>query len=672
MTAILAEASSPYQTLKSRILELDFAYHVKDLLLESDEVYNGLYAQLQAMELADPSLILPDSPTQRVGGKQPGMLELAHSAPMLSLDNAMDAPAAETFIRRVAAELGIDPEEVLCTREPKYDGASCALRYENGWFVRALSRGDGETGQDITAQVRTIKSVPVRVPGNFTGEVRGEVLMAKKDFDAVNQRQRELGEKEFANARNAAAGSLRQLDPKLTAQRQLTFFAYTLMDPQEHGYSTHEGSLQGLRSMGFKVSELFSSVKGLTAVLASFEEVATLRNDLPFEIDGVVYKVSSYAEQETLGWNVRSPRWAVAYKFPAQEMPTVLKAIDIQVGRTGRQTPVGRLEPVSVGGVTITNTTLHNENQVNNVKGVRVGDTVIMRRAGDVIPELLRPILELRPADSVQWSMPTHCPSCGSAVKWIAGGPESEGQHYCLAGTACPDQRLFRITHYGSRLGMEIEGLGESTVALLLEHNLIQNISDLYALTVDQLKVLPGWGAKKAENLYEAIQVTSVGRPLRRFLFAVGIETVGESTSKALAKEFGSFAALRAASHAALIAMDDVGPITTASIMGAFADEHFGPELEKLVQLAKPVNEQKIVGGALDGKTLVVTGTLPTLGRIEVKALIERLGGKTSDSVSKKTFALVAGESAGSKLTKAIDLGIPVYDEAWLLAQDDI
>lgn len=659
-----------YAALKQRVTELAHAYYVDDAPLESDAVYDGLFRTLQDFEAQYPALVAADSPTQRVGGAPLKELAIvAHSVPMLSIQNSMDAEAAEEFVRGAAQELGVDPELLLFTREPKYDGLSCALRYEEGLLTMAVTRGDGETGEDVTAQVKTIRTVPLRLSQPLTCEIRGEVLMAKKDFDALVARQRAAGEKEAVNPRNAAAGSLRVLDPKITASRNLSFFAYQLVDARSFGYEGQNYVLDALKKLGFKVSTLFDIVRGVDGVLKSFQEVAELRDDLPFEIDGVVYKVANFRQQEILGWNNRTPRFATAYKFPAQERPTVLEAIDIQVGRTGKLTPVGRLTPVFVGGVTVTNVTLHNEHQVNNIKGVRVGDTVIIRRAGDVIPELVRPLLELRPATAIEFKMPERCPTCGSAVKFIEGSEVGMGEHFCTGGTTCPDQRLFRLTHFGSRGGMDIEGLGEGSVKDLLSAGLIEKASDLYSLDLDKLAKLEGWGATSAAKLAAGI-AASIGRPLRRFIFALGIESVGEGTAKRLAQHFGTWEDLCTATEAELLAVEDIGPITATAILAAFEDEHFGPEMDRLAQLVKPTDEAKKVEGPLTGKTVVVTGTLPSLSRDGAKALVEKLGGKTSDSVSKKTYAVVAGEAAGSKLTKAKDLGVPVYDEAWLRALD--
>ncbi|KVP96761.1 hypothetical protein WJ97_12845 [Burkholderia ubonensis] len=671
MSTVLDESlETRYQSLKQRVAALSHAYHVDDAPLESDAVYDGLFRSLQELEAEHPHLVTPDSPTQRVGGEPLKSLPtVRHNVPMLSIDNSMDAEAAEAFVRSVAEELGVSPDSLEFTREPKYDGLSCGLRYVDGLFVQAVTRGDGEEGEDVTAQVRTIKSVPLRLSQPVTGEVRGEVLMAKADFERLNERQRAAGEKEYANPRNAAAGSLRVLDPKITASRRLSFYAYQIVDARGHGFDGQDDTLEGLKRFGFKVSPLATVVKGVQGVLESFKEVAEVRDDLPFDIDGVVYKLAKFRQQEVLGWNNRTPRFATAYKFPAQERPTTLEAIDIQVGRTGKLTPVGRLTPVHVGGVKVTNVTLHNEHQVNNIKGVRVGDTVVVRRAGDVIPEIVRPLLELRPETTVEFKMPEHCPTCGSAVKFIEGSEEGMGEHYCTGGTACPDQRLFRLAHFGSRGGMDIEGLGEGSVKDLLAAGLIEKASDLYTLDAAKVAEMDGWGTTSAAKLAAGIEA-SIGRPLRRFIFALGIESVGEGTAKRLAQHFGNWEDFCTATEAELLSVEDIGPITARSIIAAFEDEHFGPEMDLLAQLAKPVEEAKKAEGPLTGKTVVVTGTLPTLSREGAKALVEKLGGKASDSVSKKTYALVAGEGAGSKMTKAKEAGVPVYDESWLLALD--
>ena len=658
-----------YTQLKNRVAALAHAYYVLDTPEVADGVYDTLFRELQQLEQDNPQLVKPDSPTQRVGGMLDAYLPpVEHSVPMLSIDNAMDEHEAAQFCQAVAGELRVAADTLKFAVEPKYDGLSCALRYREGYLVQAITRGDGTTGEDVTAQVKTLRSVPLHVVDllskrPLTGEIRGEVLMKKADFARLVESQIARGEKPAANPRNAAAGSLRALDPAVTASRRLTFYAYGLVgaETSEFVFTTQTQVLGWLTGCGFLVSEYATDCVGLGGVHTAYTQLAELRAELPYEIDGVVFKINRLSDQSKLGWNHRTPRWAIAYKFPAEEKTTIVDAIDVQVGRTGVLTPVARLKPVSVGGVTVANVTLHNQNQVDQ-KDVRVGDTVIVRRAGDVIPEIVGSLLEFRASTSASWLMPETCPVCGSPVV------KDQSSHNCTGGATGPAQCLSKIAHYGSRLGLDIEGLGESTVEQLLDVLLINKTSDLYALAPDDIAKLDGWGAVSASKLVNAIQA-SRGRPLRRFLFALGLDGVGEGTAKRLAQHFGSWRAICAAAEADLPSVPDVGPITVASILTALSDETSRAELDLLALYALPADEAKLEGGVLAGKTLVVTGTLPTLSREAAKAFIEQAGGKTSDSVSKKTFAVVAGESAGSKLAKAQTMGIPVYDESWLLAQ---
>lgn len=658
-----------YESLKSTVAKLAHAYYVEDAPLVADAVYDSLFRQLQDVEARDPSLAAQDSPTQRVGGAPLKELPpVRHEVPMLSLDNAMNAAEARGFVTMVAGRLGLrlEPENLVFSVEPKYDGLSCALRYLDGLLVRAVTRGDGQEGEDVTAQVRTIQTVPLRLAQPLSCEVRGEVLMPKKAFEQLNQRQRDAGEKEYANPRNAAAGSLRVLDPRVTASRHLAFFAYALVDGEARNECTTQSQvLQMLQGLGFQVAPSPAPVIGAEGIQAAFEQFGSKRKELPFEIDGVVFKLDSLAQQERLGWNQRTPRWAIAYKFPAEEKTTIVEAIDVQVGRTGALTPVARLKPVAVGGVVVANVTLHNQDQVW-AKDVRVGDTVVVRRAGDVIPEIVCSLPDLRPASARPWSMPESCPVCGCPVGRI------QAAHFCTAGMQCQAQRLFRIAHYGSRLGLDIEGLGEQTVRQLLAEGLISRASDLYSLTQESLQELPGWGATSAKNLVDQIQVAAVGRPLHRFIYALGIESVGEGTAKRLAQRFGSWAALSKATEEELLAIEDIGPITASAITAALESPSFGQEIGALAEFARPKDVEAVqAGGPLAGKSVVVTGTLPSLSREQAKALVEKLGGKPSDSVSKKTFAVVAGDAAGSKLTKAQALGVAVHGEEWLLALEN-
>lgn len=658
----MTDLHSDYLDLKRQVACLARAYYVEDAPLVTDAEYDGLFRQLQAMEASHPDWVEDDSPTQRVGGELVKALPaVKHGVPMLSLDNAMDAGEAQAFVLAVADALAKEPAQLQFNCEPKYDGVSCALRYVDGLLTQAITRGDGTQGEDVTAQVRTIHSVPLRLASRFTGEVRGEVVMRRSVFARLNEQALNEGVKPFVNPRNAAAGSLRALDPKVTAKRQLSFFAYALVGAADMGYATQREALEALVAEGFQVSALASVMAGPQALQEAFETVEQARDGLDFDIDGVVFKLNQFQQQAELGWNLRTPRWAIAYKFPAQERSTRLKAIDVQVGRTGVLTPVARLEPVFVGGVTVSNVTLHNQGQVH-LKDVRVGDTVIVRRAGDVIPEIVGSLPQHRPADAQAWVMPETCPECGSHVLQV------QSAHVCTGGVSCPAQRLYRITHLASRGGLDIGGLGEQSAAQLIDAGLVSHAADIFELSVAALMTMPGWGLTSASNLFEEIQAC-VGRPLPRFLFALGIEGVGEGTAKRLARAFGTWEALRAASREALLAVPDVGDITADAILAAFADPHFGPDMDRLAACVKPAPEAVLTGeGPLSGKTVVVTGTLPTLSRDEAKALIEKLGGKASDSVSKKTSVLVAGEAAGSKLKKAQDLGVAVHDEAWLRA----
>lgn len=653
------EVKDYYVNLKMEVSRLSHAYHVDDSPEVSDEVYDQLYSKLEEFEANNPELVEIDSPTQRVGGELSSSLSsVPHSTPMLSLDNAMSEEEAKSRLKVMARELEIESSELKMTVEPKYDGLSCAVRYVDGVLVQALTRGDGTSGEDVTQQVRTIHTVPLRLSQPLTMEVRGEVLMMKRDFEDLNTLRESEGEKLFANARNAAAGSLRAKDPAVTAQRKLTFFAYNMLDPQSFGCQTHAQTLTLLKDLGFKLSGEPVELVGQESILASFEGLSEGREALDFEIDGIVYKVADYDQQELLGWNTRSPRWAFAYKFPAQEVVTVVQAIDVQVGRTGAITPVARLKPVEVGGVVVSNVTLHNLDQVK-AKDVRVGDHVVVRRAGDVIPEIVKSVLELREGGAQkEWSMPIECPDCGSEVVKI------QSAHVCSGGALCPAQRLYRIAHYGSRLGMDIEGLGEQTVARLLTEGLITKTSDLYALTVEQLSGLSGWGKVSASKLVKAITQESIGKPLGRFIYSLGIETVGEGTAKRLAAHFGDWEAFAKTSEQELVSIEDIGPITAHSIVTALSEN--AEEFHLLASFAVPEPEAKQEEGPLTGKVVVITGTLPSMSRAEAKAKVESLGGKVSGSVSKKTDFVLAGEAAGSKLERAITLGVEVVDEGWV------
>ncbi len=645
------------------------AYYVLDAPTVTDSEYDRLFRELEGIEAAHPELATEDSPTRRVGGAPLAeFAEVVHRVPMLSLSNAFSAEEVEAFDRRCREALDRDGIEYAV--EPKLDGLAIALIYENGLFVRGATRGDGASGEDVTANLRTVHSIPLRLNTQTPptrAEVRGEVLMPRADFERLNARQRANGEKVFVNPRNAAAGALRQLDPRMTAQRPLRFFAYQLAEIEgQPTPSTHAATLDLLAAWGFAAAPERDVVRGAEGLLAYFRRIGERRDGLPYDIDGVVYKVNRRDEQQTLGFVSRAPRWAVAHKYPAQEEITELLGIDIQVGRTGALTPVARLKPVFVGGVTVTNATLHNEDEICR-KGVLIGDQVIVRRAGDVIPEVVAPVVERRTGAERPFEMPRQCPVCGShAVK-----AEDEAVWRCSGGLFCPAQRKQALLHFAGRRAMDIEGLGDKLVEQLVDAAIVKTPVDLYRLGIAALANLERMGEKSASNLLAAID-KSRRTTLARFVFALGIRNVGESTARDLARYYGSLDALLAADEAALQAVPDVGPTVAKSIAEFFAEPHNREIVEQLRAAGLSWEEgapaAAPVEGRATGKTFVLTGTLPVLSRDEAKALIESHGGKVSGSVSKKTDYVVAGEDAGSKLTKAQELGVDILDEAGLRA----
>jgi len=654
--------------LRTEIERHNHAYYVLDAPTIPDAEYDKLFRELQAIEAVHPDLRTADSPTQRVGGAPlPEFRQVRHAVPMLSLNNAFSAEEAEAFDRRCREGLGKELIDYAC--EPKYDGLAITLRYEQGVFVQGATRGDGFTGEDVTQNLRTVRNIPLRLTGNDVPsvlEVRGEVLMLRGDFERLNERQRARGDKEFANPRNAAAGSLRQLDPKITARRPLRFFAYGVgeLGAVSPAPTFHSGTMERLAGWGFPIAKERQVVQGLAGLLGFYERIGTARRALPYDIDGVVYKVDRLADQETLGFVSRAPRFAIAHKFPAEEALTTVEAIDVQVGRTGAITPVARLAPVFVGGVTVTNATLHNEDEVRR-KDVRVGDTVIVRRAGDVIPEVVSVVPEKRSIMAAEFVMPKLCPVCGSAVE----KPEDEAIARCTGGLFCPAQRKQALLHFASRRAMDIEGLGEKLVDQLIDNAIVKTPADLYKLGVlgmASLANLERMAEKSAANLLAAID-KSRQTTLARFIFALGIRNVGEATAKDLARHFGSLDALMNADLDALQQVPDVGPVVAASIARFFAEHH---NLEVIEQLRAagvrwPEGEPAAaVTSALYGKTFVLTGTLPTLTREAAKELIEARGGKVAGAVSKKTDYVVAGTEAGSKLAKARELGVTILDES--------
>lgn len=654
------------EQLQAELTQYNYEYHTQDAPTIPDDEFNRLFRELVTLETAWPELQTIDSPTRRVGsGVLPNFEQHTHPVPMLSIDNAMDEEEAAEFDARTKAALGVS--EVEYVAETKYDGLGGALTYHWGKLVVAATRGDGVVGENITAQTRTIRNVPLNISAFFKGgvpeyvEIRGEILMGKEAFAQLNARQRQLGEKEFVNARNAAAGSMRTLDTSVTATRDLKFYAYAITSSD--GYAipdTQEGIVEAMRGMGFTVYEGVRKVKGIGGIVAFFNEMAEKRASLPFDIDGIVFKVNDRAYQEQLGWVSRTPRWAIAYKFPAEEALSVLKAIDVQIGRTGAVTPVARIEPVFVGGVTVENVTLHNIDEIRR-KDFRIGDTVIVRRAGDVIPQLVAPVLAKRTGNEVLFDMPSNCPVCGSAIH----REEDKAASVCTGGMSCDAQKLYSITHFASKLAMNIEGLGEGNVQRLMDAGLVGKISDLYALNEAEISKLEGFGKSSASKLVKAVN-GSIGRELNRFIYGMGIPGVGESTAKEVAKRFGTWEVFARAAESELLAIKDLGDITAQNILGFFGNEVLAKEAEALASYAKP-SENKAAGTTnlnFVGKTFVVTGTLPTLGREEVTALIEAAGGKVSGSVSKKTAAVIVGSDAGSKLAKAQELELPIWDEA--------
>lgn len=659
------EAVERARWLREEIARLDYAYYVLAEPLVPDAEYDRLFRELVALETRYPELVTPDSPTQRVGGKPaPEFAEVRHEVPMLSLTNAYTDEEVFAFDRRCRELLGIERIRYAC--EPKFDGLAVSLIYRDGLFSLGATRGDGFTGEDVTANLRTLRSIPLRLrldsPPTLL-EVRGEVLMTREDFKRLNEAQLKAGEKTFVNPRNAAAGSLRQLDPRVTAKRPLRFFAYQLVRLEGHPWpETHSEALALLQRWGFPLSDAREVTEGAEGLLAYYRRMEAERDRLPFDIDGVVYKVDDLSAQQRLGTIARAPRWAIAHKFPPQEEITRLVGIEVQVGRTGALTPVARLEPVFVGGVTVTNATLHNEDYIRD-KDIRIGDWVVVRRAGEVIPEIVKVLPERRDGSERPFVMPEHCPVCGSAV---ARDPD-EAAAYCTGGMYCPAQRKRALEHFASRLAMDIEGLGEKLIEQLVDLGWVETPADLYdpdKINADRLASLPRMGEKSAAKLMAAIE-RSKKTTLARFIYALGIRHVGEATAKLLAGHFGSLDALMNARLDELTAIEGIGPVVAQSIRDFFDEPHNRQVIERLRRLGVHWEESVPAkkSRALAGLTFVLTGTLPRLTREEAKALIEAHGGKVSASVSKKTDYVVAGSEAGSKLQRALELGVPVIDE---------
>jgi DNA ligase (NAD+) len=655
--------------LRDRIERANYEYFVLDAPTLADAEYDRLFRELQDLERQHPELAAPDSPTLRIGAAPLAEFsQVTHATPMLSLNNAFGDVEVEAFDRRVREALGVTGD-VEYAVEPKFDGLAISLTYQHGLFAMGATRGDGYTGEDVTANLRTVRAIPLRLgdkPAPQLLEVRGEVLMLKRDFEALNREQARKGEKTFANPRNAAAGSLRQLDSRVTASRRLAFFAYGFgkYSGEHVPRDRHSRQLDYLESLGFPLSRQRRVVSGVSGVLGYYGDIERQRADLPFEIDGVVYKVNDLGQQERLGYVSRAPRFAIAHKFAAAEEITQVLGIDVQVGRTGALTPVARLAPVFVGGVTVTNATLHNEDEVRR-KDVRVGDTVVVRRAGDVIPEVVRVVLENRPAHVQPFVMPERCPVCESKVERL----EDEAIARCTAGLYCPAQRKQALLHFASRRAMDIEGLGEKLVDQLVDRGIVKTPADLYRLDPETLGNLDRMGEKSAENLVASIARTR-NTTLARFIYALGVRNVGESTARDLARHFGSLDALIVADEAALQAVPDVGPVVASSIARFFREPHNLEVVQELRKRGVHWSESEAERAAvlpLAGKRFVLTGTLPHVSREEAKERIESGGGKVTGSVTKKTDYVVAGADPGSKYDKARELGITVLDEAELM-----
>lgn len=655
------------EALRREIERHNHLYYVKDDPQISDAEYDVLFRELEAIERDHPEWVTPDSPTQRVGATPLSELaQVTHRMAMLSLNNGFTDEEIENFDRRVRQ--GLDAESVEYSCEPKFDGLAVTLVYEYGRFVQGATRGDGYTGEDVTSNLRTIRAIPMRLDDARAAllEVRGEVLMLKRSFAELNERQLARNEKTFVNARNAAAGSLRQLDARLTAARPLTFFAYGLGATE--GYplpATHSEVLDYLESQRFRVAPERRVVRNAEGLLGYYREIGKMRAALPYDIDGVVYKVNSLRQQGTLGFVSRAPRFALAHKYPAEEATTIVESIEVQVGRTGAITPVARLQPVFVGGVTVTNATLHNEDEVRR-KDVRIGDTVVVRRAGDVIPEVVRVLPEKRPEGAREFEMPAQCPVCGSDVY----REPDEAVSRCVGGLVCSAQRKQALLHFASRRAMDIEGLGERIVDQLVERDIVRTPADIYRLDVPQLAALDRMGEKSAVNLRAAID-RSRDTTLARVIHALGIRHVGESTARDLADHFGRMDSLMSADEAQLLEVQDVGGVVAQSLLRFFGEAHNRAVIESLraagVEWHDGEPKRKVTEGKAVGKNFVITGTLPTLSRDDAKALILAHGGKVSGSVSKKTDYVVVGAEAGSKLVKAEELGIALLDEPGLL-----
>lgn len=653
----MTSARSRIQQLRDEINGHNYRYYVLDSPIISDAEFDALLQELQRLEAAHPEFVTADSPTQRVGAsplKQFG--EVQHNIAMLSLANCFADQEVMEFDRRVREGLGV--ELITYVAEPKLDGLSLSVRYEQGALVCAATRGDGMTGENVTANAKTIRTIPLRLMGEGWPdvlEVRGEAVIRKRDFIRLNEDQERSGGKLFANPRNAAAGSVRQLDSRITARRPLSFVPWGWGETSTSIAGTHDQIMRNLTAWGFSISPEMETLSGVEALLDYYRRLLVKRDQLAYDIDGVVYKVNDLAARGELGFTAKAPRWATAHKFPAIEATTVVESIEASVGRTGVITPVANLKPVAVGGVMVKRATLHNQDEVNR-KDVRCGDTVIVRRAGDVIPEIVMVISEKRPVGANSWHMPSQCPICDSAVERL----EEQAAHRCTGGLYCPAQRKGAIQHFASRIAMNIDGLGEKLVEQLVDKGLVRTVADLYALDATQLLQLDRMGEKSADNLLRAI-ARSKKTTLSRFLYALGIDQVGEVMAKNLARHFGDLQPIMAADVDALIEVNDVGPVVAQSINHFFAEPHNREVIDALLQHGiEWVAEPRVARtGSLANMTFVLTGTLVDMTREEASAAIEQRGGKISSSVSKKTTYVIVGDAAGSKAEKAKQLGVP-------------
>ena len=653
--------------LRFLINRYNYLYYIIDNPEVPDSEYDRLFHELKLIETDHPELLTADSPTQRVGGEALEKFnQIRHSIPMLSLDNVFDTEQLLAFDQRVRDWLNTSEQQTYAA-EPKLDGLAISLRYEHGVLTQAATRGDGDTGENVTANVRTIPTVPLRLTGDDVAEVveiRGEIFMPKAGFDALNLQQIAENKKPFVNPRNAAAGSLRQLDSKITASRPLEIYCYGLGEIQGMNRpDSHSEAMKLISQWGGRISPELKLVTGVDECLHYIEQLGERRDSLPYDIDGVVFKVDNIQLQERLGFVSRAPRWAIAHKFPAQEEMTIVEDIEIQVGRTGALTPVARLKPVFVGGVTVSNATLHNQDEIER-KDVRVGDTVIVRRAGDVIPEVVQVVLSKRPDNTVSFSMPVQCPVCQSEVERIEG----EAKARCSGGLYCPAQQKEAIKHFASRKAMDVDGLGDKLVEQLVDEGLIADVSDLFLLTLEQLSALERMGEKSAINLINALQ-TAKQTTFSRFLFALGIREVGEATARALASHLLTLDALQQADEESLIEIEDVGPVVAHHIVTFFHQIHNREVITHLLSAGVnwPQQQKASSDSIISGKTIVLTGTLDQMSRSEAKDKLLGLGAKVAGSVSKKTDFVVAGRDAGSKLSKAEKLGVAIVDEATML-----